>query len=139
MGKRQRQSFHWETSMRRCSKSLWNWKYKLIPQWDIIFQPLNGQNEVLWNAKRWSKHTDYEATGTPILSTAYLGDYKLVQSLWKIIQHYPIKLNIHVKYDPTFPLVDINLRESLSPVAQDTCTISIYVFAECSVVHGECE
>ena len=39
------------------------------------------------------------------LELSYVADgYKLVQSLWKTVWQYILKLNIHISYDPAFPL-----------------------------------
>jgi hypothetical protein len=50
-----------------------------------------------------------------------LGEYKLVQPLWKTVQRLLNKLKIELPYDPPIPLLGIYPKECKSGYNKDTC------------------
>jgi hypothetical protein len=49
-------------------------------------------------------------------------EWKLVQSLWKVIWRFLKKLELELPYDPVIPLLGIYSKERKTGYSRDTCT-----------------
>ena len=56
----------------------------------------------------------------------YWWEYKLVQPLWKIVWRFLRKLNTQLPYDPTMPLLGINLDKTFKEIHVPQCPLQHY-------------